>query len=145
MLIRNKLFILKIRNSAGKELVQYTLVGISGILINLFLLYFLTEFFNFYYILSAFLAGIAGGLYCFSIDKVWIFKEKLQTRFFREYTTYIMIGGISLILKLFLLYFLTSIIGIYYIFSQAIVIASLGIFTFVCNEIWTFRIKRKEG
>jgi len=38
---------------------------------------------------------------------------------------------------------LTDVIGIYYVFSQAISITFFGIFTFICNEIWTFRTKRK--
>jgi dolichol-phosphate mannosyltransferase len=144
MEIHNHLFILKIRNSAGKELIQYSLVGISGFLINLGVLYFLTEFFGLYYLSSALFAGIFGGSYCFIVAKIWIFQEDFSSHFFKEYSTYFLIGGISMVLKLALLYFLTDIVGIYYLFSQVISLTFFGVFTFICNEIWTFTARRKN-
>lgn len=144
MLIRNNLFVLKIRNSAGRELIQYTLVGISGVIFNLGLLYVLTEFLNFYYIVSAFFVGLIISLYNFSLEKVWVFREKLKERYLKEYFSYMIFGGIAIVVNMGLLYFFTSVLGIYYIISQAISILIIGLFTFTCNEIWTFKARRKK-
>lgn len=143
MEIRNHLFILKIRNSAGIELAKYTLVGISGFLVHLGLLYAFTEFVGVYYLVSSLLAGLLVSFYNFGMDKVWSFGEKIEARFFREYLSYMIVGGSSLVLKLILLWLFTDFFGIHYLFSQAIAIALLGLFTFICNEIWTFKSRRK--
>jgi len=145
MEIRNHLFILKIRNSAGREFVKYSLVGFSGFLLNLVVLYILTEFVGVYYLLSAIVAGICMGTYNFSLDKVWIFKEKLGTRFLDEYMHFALIGGTGILIGLGILYLLTNVAGLYYVFAQAITLGGMGFFTFTFNEIYTFRSRRKKS
>jgi len=134
-----KLFDPRVRRKISAELLKYSIVGVLGVFLNLSLLFVLTEFAHFYYICSAVFAWFVASALNFCLDKVWAFKKKSEDGFFREYPRYILIMIISLVLNLGVLYFLTEVCGIYYMYSQSIGIFLLRSLTFSYNKLWTFR------
>lgn len=115
------------------------LVGALGTLINLGILYSLTEFLGFYYIFSATVGFVIAGISNFTLDKIWTFKETLKKKYFSEYFHFFLFSLITLGLNLATLYVLTEYLRQYYIFSQFLAILIAGSFNFWLNKIYTFR------
>jgi putative flippase GtrA len=56
-------------------MVQYHIsVSVSAIIVNIFFLWFLTEIFHFYYLLSNFLGIVAGAVLNYFINDRWTFR-----------------------------------------------------------------------
>lgn len=144
MKAREGFFVLRARGKVGGELVRYSAVGAIGFSLNLLLLYFLTEFLEVYYLVSSALASIVSGLTIFSLDKIWTFRESFKKNFFSESVFFFIFGIIGLFARLFLVYSFTEFLGIYYVVSQVFAILIVGVFTFTCNEIWTFTSNKKK-
>lgn len=121
-----------------KEFFKFAFVGFIGTIINLAVLYYFTEFFGVYYIISAVFAFIIAATSNFIVNKVWTFKEKITDRTFRKYFQFFSVSLIALIVNLFFLYILTEFFGIYYIISEIIAIGIALSINFLGNKIWTF-------
>ena len=132
------------RKRTTKEAVKYTLVSFIGGALNLAILYSLTEFLGIYYIISAVIGFIVGGVNNFTLDKVWTFKENLKDKYFKEYFYFLSVSIFSYALSILILYLLTEFAGIFYIFSQAIAMIAGGGLNFVFNKIYTFRARKKK-
>ncbi len=132
------------RKRTGKEAVKYTLVSFTGGALNLAILYSLTEFLGVYYIISAIIGFMVGGINNFTLDKIWTFKEKLKDKYFKEYFHFFSISIFSHVLSILFLYLLTEFAGIFYIFSQIIAMITAGSLNFIINKIYTFRAKKKK-
>lgn len=68
----------KLRNLIEKVLewkyLRFLIVGTSGTLISMAILYTLTEYFHVYYILSFIVGTIAGSINNYLLSKHWVFK-----------------------------------------------------------------------
>jgi len=117
---------------------SYVLIGCLILILNISILYLLTKYLEIFYILSAIISGIISTLTSFILNKKITFKDKKRknTLKFLKFTGFRIFGGFF---SLSFLYLLTSIIGVYYLFSQIIAICSTGILTFSCNKIFTFK------
>jgi len=133
------------RKRTAKEAVKYVLVSITGGILNLIVLYVLTEFVGVYYVISAAIGLIVAGIHNFTLDKIWTFKENLEDRYFKEYFYFLSISIFSYALSVFILYLLTEFLGIFYIFSQIIAIITGGSLNFIFNKLYTFRAKKRKG
>jgi len=121
------------------QFLRFTIVGAFGTIIQLIILYVLTEFLGVYYILSSFLGYIVVFSFGFLLNKIWTFKESLRHKIFSKYIKFLTVCLFSLIINLILLYMLTEFFYIYYMISQLIVaFISLWV-NFLGNKIWAFR------
>lgn len=140
----NRIFALVKNKKAGKELVKYFLVGLFGICVNILILYSVTEFFKIHYLISASIAFTVAGFQTFMLDKIWTFQESVSNNFLKELTYFSCFGGIAFLIGIFSVYIFTNFLELYYIFGQLFAILITGSFTFTCNELWTFK-KRKRA
>ncbi|HIH51947.1 hypothetical protein COT60_01245 [Candidatus Pacearchaeota archaeon CG09_land_8_20_14_0_10_30_9] len=125
-----------------KDFVQffkYALVGFSGIFVNLFFLYFFTEFFKIYYLVSSIFSFGIATFSNFFINKIWTFREKLSEKIFAKGTKFLIVAGISLLVNTFFLYLFTDLLDVYYIISQILASGFTLITNFIGNRFWTFR------
>jgi len=121
------------------EFFKYAVVGASGIFVNLFFLYTLTEFFNVYYIASEVFAFTLATFSNFSINKVWTFKENIRHKFVLKGGKFFVVAGFSLLVNIFFLYAFTEVFQIYYITSQILASGFTLITNYTGNKFWTFR------
>jgi dolichol-phosphate mannosyltransferase len=120
------------------EFFKFAFVGAIGTIVNLLVLYLLTEFVHVYYILSAIFAFVVAATHNFILNKLWTFKERLEDNFSKKYVQFFSVCLISLIVNLFFLYIFTEIFGIYYLISQVLAIGIALFINFTGNKIWTF-------
>ena len=121
-----------------KEFVKFGIIGGIGTLVNIAILYLLTEKAGVYYLISAifsFIVAVSGN---FILNKIWTFKESVKLEIGKKYLQFGLVGISALLVNLFFLYVFTEIFGIYYIISQILAIGIALIINFLGNKIWTF-------
>lgn len=127
-----------VRNGV-KQFLKFSVVGFLGTIVNLIVLYLLTEFFGVYYLLSAFFAFIAAVINNFIWNKVWTFKEKFNHKPVTKFGQFFFVSLIALGVNLSFLYLFTEVFGIYYLVSQVFAIIISLVINFIGNKLWTFR------
>jgi len=70
------------------QFLKFSFIGLIGTFVNIFILYILTEYFNIYYIISAFFAFLVAVTANFIFNKIWTFGEKIYERIVKEYANF---------------------------------------------------------
>lgn len=117
-------------NNLLVQLFRYVFVGGASFIVDFGLLYILTEYAHFYYILSATISFIAGLISNYILGTAWIFKNSKVKNKAVEFSLYAIVGVIGLAINNILLYLFTTVIGIYYLLSKII--------TAVLVMLWNF-------
>lgn len=121
-----------------KRVFKFGLVGLSGIVVNMGMLWYLTEFVGFYYLVSSLFAIELAILNNFVWNDLWTFKagasHKLSSRWHRLISFHVVsVGG--LVINMGILYLLTSVGGVYYLISNIIgILVGFG---------WNFMVNRR--
>ena len=136
--LQNLIGYLPYKKNVIKEFFKFGIVGAIGTLLNISILYLLTEKAGFYYILSAIFSFIVAMTSNFILNKLWTFKENIKLGIGKKYLQFGLISVTALLVNLFFLYIFTELFGIYYIISQILAIGIALIINFLGNKIWTF-------
>ena len=138
-----KLDVLKQKKTI-KQYPKFFIAGLICAIVNLSILYSLTELVGFHYLISAIIAAIISSSCNFVINKTWTFKEDFEEKFFEKYFKFSIVRFIAVTIGLGLLFLLTEYAHIYYIYSQIIAIALVGVISFLAYKVWVFE-KYKIG
>jgi len=136
--LRNLIGYLPYKKEIVLQFFKFAFVGLIGTVVNIFILYILTEYFNIFYIISAFCAFLVAVTTNFIFDKIWTFNEKIYERIAKEYSTFFVVSLSALSVNIFFLWIFTEFLGIYYIISQIMAIGISLMINFIGNKIWTF-------
>jgi len=103
------------------KIVRFGLVGLSGIFVNMGLLYALTEIAGLYYLVSAAIAIELSIVNNFIWNDVWTFKSAGDLRFERKVQRFasfqaVSVGGLAI--NMVVLYLLAEIAGVYYLVAN---------------------------
>lgn len=103
------------------KIVRFGLVGLSGIFVNMGLLYALTEIVGIYYLVSAAIAIELSIVNNFIWNDVWTFKSAGDLRFERKVQRFasfqaVSVGGLAI--NMVVLYLLADIAGVYYLVAN---------------------------
>ena len=124
----SKLFV----DSANSTLLQFfrnALVGSFAFVLELGLMYLLTECAHVYYLWSSVFSSLCAGGINYLLSTIWVFNQSKVKNKPLEFILFTAIGALGLLLNVFFLWLLTDCIGIYYMFSK--VIAMLLVFTLI--------------
>jgi dolichol-phosphate mannosyltransferase len=121
-----------------KKVIKFGLVGLSGIVVNMAVLWYLTEFAGLYYLVSSFFAIELSILNNFVWNEFWTFRRTAQPKLSNRWHRLIVFHGVSaggLVINMGVLFFLTSIVGVYYLVSNIVgILAGFG---------WNFFLNRR--
>ena len=121
---------------------KYYLVGASGIIVNLGILYALTEYAGLWYLLSSSIAIYISITTNFFFNKTWTFRDSTKKQ--RAALMYVKFIGVSLVgmgIQLGFNYLFVEKLSLYYILAALISIGIASSVNFVLNRQWTFGIK----
>jgi len=118
---------------------KFAIVGVINTLINLVLLYLLTEFLGIHYLVSAFFAFVVANLNSFILNKIWTFKESIKHKAASRYVKFIAVSVTALAVNLIFLYVLVEFFRVWYMFAQVLAVLLNFLINFFGNKIWTFR------
>ena len=124
------------------QLSKFTTVTLIGTGLHMVALVLITELLGIFYVISYYLARILSGAFNFLMNRHWTFRSngahlsnigKQYSKFFVVNVTADIVGG-------GLLYALTDFVGIYYVYSQVIVIVVMWVFLFATSRKYIFRL-----
>jgi dolichol-phosphate mannosyltransferase len=132
-------------NILNFRILKFGVVGGSGVVVNMGLLYVLTAYANIDYMIASIVAIETSIITNFLLNNYWTWQNQPDKTFSLKIVQYHISVGIAAILaNWLLLVFLTEVVGIYYMISNLIGIAAGTTLNFVINDIWTFRALYRE-
>jgi len=126
----------------AKQAAKYYAVGASGVLVNLGLLFYLTEYIGLWYFLSYTLAISASITSNFILNKFWTFRDSIKSQ--RTIVMYVKFASVSFLgmgIQLGSVYYLVESLSVYYMLAALISISIAGAINFIINRSWTFGVK----
>lgn len=139
---RDRVFYYIHNNLLNTRILKFSIVGLSGIFVNMGALYLLSAYFHIYYIFSSIIAIEASIVSNFFLNSLWTWSDREKKSFSQQFIQYhISVGITAILINWLLLIFLTEILGIYYLISNLIGIGAGTLFNFIINDTWTFEKK----
>jgi putative flippase GtrA len=130
-----------IRHELG-NVFRFGIVGLSGIFVNCGLLYLLTEYFGFFYLVSSAVAIEVSIVSNFLLNDHWTFRNRETRRVTAKISRFLSFQCVAMggmLINISVLFFLTDFFGIYYIFSNIIGILVTFSWNFIVNRNITWR------
>jgi dolichol-phosphate mannosyltransferase len=128
--------------SEWQKILSFGVVGFSGIVVNMGLLYLLTEYIGLYYLASAAIAIEVSILNNFFWNDVWTFRStrnlKLEKKLHR-FASFQAVSMGGLLINMAILFFLTDIAGIYYLLANLVGILVAFAWNYGVNRHYTWR------
>ena len=126
----------------AKHAFKYYLVGTSGILVNLGILFVLTEFVGLWYLLSSTIAIYASITSNFLLNKTWTFRDTaIKQHSFLMYGKFIGVSLVGMGIQLGFNYIFVEKLSVYYLLAALMSIMIASSVNFVLNRRLTFGIK----
>lgn len=129
-----KLLLVQRTNNQFIQLFRYGIVAVCSLAVDITILAGLTELVHMHYITAATIGFIAGLVVNYYLSIKWIFHNPKVKKRSTEFTVVALIGTFGLIINDTLLWFLTSEIGMYYLYSKLIAC--------VCVFFYNFFVRR---
>ncbi len=121
------------------QLVRFYIVGASGVVANLGLLWLLTEA-GLWYMVSAIIAIAVSISTNFFGNKFWTFgRRDGGVKVIRQYGYFWAASLIGMAIQLGLLWLLVELVGLWYILAAMAAIATASISNFILTKWWVFR------
>ncbi|MBN1463292.1 MAG: GtrA family protein [Paludibacteraceae bacterium] len=125
------------------QLIRYFFVGGCAFVIDISLLFFLTEYVGIYYLISAGISFLVALTVNYFLSVSWVFnKRTVENRLF-EFTLFLVIGLIGLGLNELFLWIFTDKLFIYYLFSKIITTAIVCSWNFFARKFILFNNKNE--
>ena len=129
----------------AKHALQFYIVGASGVLVNLGILYILTDIAGFWYVASQIIAISASITTNFFFNRYWTFGSHVEDK--KNYVMYIkflIISAIGMAIQLGITVTLVESSAFYHMYGAGIGIAVASGINYVLNRRVTFGIKFKN-
>ncbi len=121
------------------EFFKFGTVGAMGTLVNIAVLFALTEYGGIYYLFSAVCSFIVALVFNFTLNKLWTFGEKFHESTVPKFFKFTTVSLAALCVNLLFLWLFTEVFGVYYILSQVGAIGMAFMINFTGNKLWTFK------
>jgi glycosyltransferase involved in cell wall biosynthesis len=117
----------------------FALIGVTGILVNSLFLFLATDKLHIYFLISAAIATVASTLWNFSLTEAIVYRAgSMAAGRLKRLGLFFIVNVIALGLRTPMIYVMTSMLKIYYIYSNLISLALLTVVRFMVadNAIW---------
>jgi dolichol-phosphate mannosyltransferase len=124
------------------RVVKFALVGLSGVGINIGILYLLTEFAGLFYLASAAIAIEASIISNFSLNDYFTFADRRAPGikgFFRQLGKFNLVSLFGLVINTAVLALFTEVFGVYYLVSQLLGITAATGWNYLGDIWWTWK------
>lgn len=118
---------------------QFGLVGASGLVLNMVLLYALTSLAGIFYLASAVVATQGSTLWNFALTETWVFRDReLKLGRKTRLASFMLVNNAALVVRAPLLVLLTSGLGVDYLLSNLITLVALVAVRYPLADSWTW-------
>ena len=123
MLNKIKKIIITKTDNSYLQFIKYFFASGIALFADMSILFILTEYAHLYYLVSATISFLTGIAITYICSKLYIFTKTSIKNKAAEFTVFLVIGIIGLILNNIFLYIFTEYLGLYYMLSKCLVIA----------------------
>jgi len=130
------------RKGELKRFIKFCLVGASGVLVNMGLLWLLTEFAGLFYLLSAAISIESSIISNFVLNDFFTFPDRRlrgARPFLKRLLKFNIVSLAGLGLNVSVLWLLTELFGVYYLLSNLCGIAVATLWNYLVNLFWTWK------
>lgn len=130
------------RKGELRRFVIFCLVGLSGVLVNMSLLWSLTEFVGFPYLVSAAFGIESSIISNFILNDHFTFPDRRShtaKSFLRRLVKFNLVSLAGLALNMTVLWLLTEVFGLYYLLSNLCGIVVATLWNYLVNSWWTWK------
>jgi len=145
-------YIVTLKRFLGFDLfrfIKFGVVGGSGIVVNMGLLWFFTDIVGMYYLISSIFAIALAMISNFIWNDLWTWRDRREPgvkAYLTRMAKFILVSSIAgYIGNLGVLWILTHFFHVYYLISNLIGIAVGTILNYSVNNFWTFRAKESSS
>ncbi len=125
--------------NSWEQFIRYCVVGATATVVDYGLLYSLTEYLGFWYLLSATFGFIGGATTNYLLNRFWTFKNK-DKRIARQVSIFLIIAAVGIVLNNTILAIGVEIFGLWYMLAKVISTVITLIWNFVGHKYFTFRV-----
>ncbi len=140
-LFRFKVISLLLKSKTDNLFVQifrYTFVGGVAFIVDFSLLYLLTDLFKIHYLVSAGISFIFGLLVNYLLSILWVFNSRKIKNVLNEFLFFTLIGLFGLGITEVLLWMLTDLFALYYLYSKIITTVIVYFWNFFARKYLLF-------
>jgi putative flippase GtrA len=137
-----------IQEKEVRRFVKFCLVGASGFLVNMFFLWFFTETFKVYYLFSSLIAIELSIISNYVLNDLWTWHDRGKegrVEYLKRMVQYHISASAGLLTNIAILWFLTEMLHVHYLFSNVFGILAGTFLNFFFNDRWTFRYRKNIG
>lgn len=132
-------------NLLNTRILKFSVVGVSGVLVNMGILFILTEYFHILYLISSIIAIEMSIISNFLLNDIWTWRDRTKKKFIYRFVQYhISVGITAVLVNWGILFILTEVFDVYYLISNLIGIGVGTLSNYIINDLWTFRTKKVE-
>lgn len=117
---------------------KYLLISVVATLVDVWLLYCLTEFGKLNYMVSATISFCSGVIVAYAGQKLFTFKDESK-KITRQFTVFAMVSVIGLLINLAVLKVCVDVFGLYYLLGKLIAIGFGFVWNYSVNKRVTFK------
>ncbi len=118
-----------------EQVLKFGVVGVIAFLIDYSLLYALTEFCHIHYMISSIISFIVSLIFNYIASIYWVFDVK-QKQTFKEILVFTILSIIGLGINQLVMYLMTDVGNIYYMFSKLVATAIVMVWNFITRKIF---------
>jgi len=131
-----------------RRFARFCLVGASGVLVNMGLLWVLTELAGLYYLLSSVIAVETAIVNNFVWNDVWTFHDRRQPGWLERLKRLVKFNAVSaggLCINVAVLWLFTDQFGFHYMVANLVGVAAATMWNFFANMKWTWSFDAATG
>ncbi len=133
---------MKITSKKLQEFIKFAIVGGSGVLVNMGLLFILTRFLSVRLEIASPIAIEVSILSNFTLNNLWTFKKRnTHVPFWSRLFRYHLVTGLAGIVNYLVLLLLVNSFGMHDMLSNLIGILIGTIITYSLNSLWTWNVR----
>jgi dolichol-phosphate mannosyltransferase len=131
-----------------KRFLKFCIVGLSGVGVNIGLLWLLTEFFGLFYLVSAVFSVEASIISNFILNELWTFRDRVTRRsaraLLKRMVKFNLTCAVGAAINILVLAALTELLGLYYIVSALFGIGAATLWNYGMSITWTWSRVRSQ-
>ncbi len=141
-LLKNLGLFLKLVVKKHQRFFKFGSVGAVGMVVNMSILFFLTEYIGLFYLASSVFAVESAIISNFLLNENWTFGDRGRSgvkNLLKRFSKFNLISLAGMAINLVVLAFMTEVVGIYYLLSNLIAIGVVFLWNYTANINWTWK------
>lgn len=123
----------------SNRVIRFVIAGSSVAITQIGLLYLLTEFLGFWYLISSLFSFIYALITSFLLQKYWAFKDNNKKNATLQFFKFVLVAIIGIFINIISMYFWVDIVGVWYVIGQFITGLIIALINFLIYKFFIFK------